>query len=105
MRRLPCWNAARQSGIGTYQTSFAVLNLNRETVRVPISTVVLTSQRVPLGDAIYSVKQKTDAEAANPLVYAKPLPGDRFTLISRVLQDSVDRCDERANMRSRTRPY
>ena len=31
--------------------------------------MVLSSQRVPLGDALYSVKQKTAAEAANPLVY------------------------------------
>jgi VWFA-related protein len=60
---------AETGRIGTYQTSFAVPNLNRETERVPISTVVLSSQRVPLGDAIYAVKQKTDAEAANPLVY------------------------------------
>src|SRR5262245_28307939 len=60
---------AETGRIGTYQTSFAVPNLNRETQRVPISTVVLSSQRVALGDAIYSVKQKVDAEAANPLVY------------------------------------
>src|SRR5206468_10855620 len=60
---------AETGRIGTYQTSFSVPNLNRETERVPINTVILSSQRVPLGDAIYSVKQKTDAEAANPLVY------------------------------------
>jgi VWFA-related protein len=60
---------AETGRIGTYQTSFAVPNLNRETERVPISTVILSSQRVPLGNAIYSVKQKADAEAANPLVY------------------------------------
>ena len=60
---------AETGRIGTYQTSFSVPNLNRETQRVPISTVILSSQRVPLGDAIYSVKQKADAEAANPLVY------------------------------------
>jgi VWFA-related protein len=60
---------AETGRIGTYQTSFSVPNLNRETQRVPISTVILSSQRVPLNDAIYSVKQKADAEAANPLVY------------------------------------
>ncbi len=60
---------AETGRIGTYQTSFSVPNLNRETERVPISTVILSSQRVPLGSAIYSVKQKADAEAANPLVY------------------------------------
>ncbi len=60
---------AETGRIGTYQTSFAVPNLNREQTRVPISTVVLSSQRVPLADALYSVKQKTAAEAANPLVH------------------------------------
>ena len=60
---------AETGRIGTYQTSFAVPNLNRELQRVPISTVVLSSQRVPLSDALYSVKQKTAAEAANPLVH------------------------------------
>jgi VWFA-related protein len=55
--------------IGTYQASFAVPNLNRELQRVPMSTVVLSSQRVPLSDALYSVKQKAAAEAVNPLVH------------------------------------
>jgi VWFA-related protein len=55
--------------IGTYQTSFTIPNLNREEKRVPISSVVLGSQRVPLADAIYSVRQKVAADAANPLVY------------------------------------
>src|SRR3954468_4980655 len=43
--------------IGTFQTSFVVPNLNRETARVPISSVVLGSQRVPPASAIYSVKK------------------------------------------------
>src|SRR4051812_3920016 len=55
--------------IGTYQAPFTVPNLNRELQRVPLSTVVLSSQRVPLSDALYSVKQKTAAESANPLVH------------------------------------
>jgi hypothetical protein len=55
--------------IGTYQAPFTVPNLNRELQRVPLSTVVLSSQRVPMSDAIYSVKQKVAAEAANPLVH------------------------------------
>jgi VWFA-related protein len=59
---------AETGRIGTYQASFAVPNLNRETRKIPISSVVLSSQRIALGDAIYSVKQKTDAEAVNPLV-------------------------------------
>src|SRR3954469_12854346 len=57
--------------IGTFQANFVIPNLNREEKRIPISTVVLSSQRTPLGEAIYNV-QKTDAEKnvnANPLVY------------------------------------
>ena len=41
---------AEAGRIGTYQTSFTVPNLNREERELPISTVVLSSQRVPLGD-------------------------------------------------------
>ncbi len=55
--------------IGTYQTAFAIPNLNKETRRVPISSVVLASQKVDLKEAIYNaVKAKDRAESANPLV-------------------------------------
>ncbi len=54
--------------IGTYQMSFTIPNLNKEEKRVPISSVVLSGQRVALGDSIYNVKQKINADAANPLV-------------------------------------
>ena len=57
--------------IGTYQTTFTIPNLNKELKHVPISSVVLSSQRVDLKDAIYNaVKTKDqDKEAAvNPLV-------------------------------------
>ena len=60
---------AETGRIGTYQAAFTVPNLNREEQRVPISSVVLSSQRVPLSDALYNVKQKAAAEAANPLVH------------------------------------
>jgi hypothetical protein len=53
--------------IGTYQAAFAVPNLNREERRLPISSVVLSSQRVPMGDALFSVEQRT-ADTVNPLV-------------------------------------
>jgi len=53
--------------IGTYQANFAIPNLNRETVRVPISSVVLGSQRMPIANAIYSVKKSADT--INPLVF------------------------------------
>ena len=56
--------------IGTYQTTFTIPNLNKEEKRVAISSVVLSSQRVPLQDALYNAikdKQKR-GETANPLV-------------------------------------
>jgi VWFA-related protein len=54
--------------IGTFQTSFTIPNLVREERRVPTSSVVLASQRVTLGDALYSVKRNGAAQTANPLV-------------------------------------
>jgi VWFA-related protein len=59
---------AETGHVGTFQTTFVVPNLDRETARVPISSVVLSSQRVPLGDALFSL-QKNDVQAANPLVF------------------------------------
>jgi VWFA-related protein len=55
--------------IGTYQKSFVVPNLEREHTQLPISTVVLTSQRVTSGDALFTVTQKISADVANPLVF------------------------------------
>src|SRR6266568_6245462 len=53
--------------IGTYQTSFTVPNLNKENKRIPISSVVLSSQRVDLKDALYNAA-KDKQEVVNPLV-------------------------------------
>jgi VWFA-related protein len=55
--------------IGTYMQPFVVPNLEREKTRLPISTVVLSTQRVLPADALYTVQQKIDAAAANPLVH------------------------------------
>ncbi len=55
--------------IGTYQTGFTVPNLGKEDVHVPISSVVLASQRVPPGEEIHSVKQRIDATGVSPLVH------------------------------------
>src|SRR4029453_10761156 len=41
--------------IGTYQGNFPVPNLNKEEKRLPISSVVLSSQRVPMSEALFSV--------------------------------------------------
>ena len=57
--------------IGTFQTSFTIPNLNKELTRVPLSSVVLSGQRVDLKDAIYNAskeKERLKEEAANPLV-------------------------------------
>jgi VWFA-related protein len=54
--------------IGTYETKFLIPNLNKEDKRIPISSVVLSSQRVDLKDALYNAVKKDKDEAANPLV-------------------------------------
>ena len=57
--------------IGTFQTSFVVPNLNKEEKRIPISSVVLSSQRVEVRDALFNAQKDKDAaknDAANPLV-------------------------------------
>ncbi|HEX4807969.1 MAG TPA: VWA domain-containing protein, partial [Bryobacteraceae bacterium] len=60
---------AETGRIGTFQTKFVVPNLNKEMKRLPISSVVLSSQRVDLKDALFNaVKNKDRAETANPLV-------------------------------------
>ena len=57
--------------IGTFQTTFVIPNLNKETKRVAISSVVLSGQRVPLTAAIYNAtkgKEQAKDNAADPLV-------------------------------------
>jgi VWFA-related protein len=58
--------------IGTFETTFTIPNLNKELKHVPISSVVLSSQRVDFKDALYNtVKNTKDQDknsAANPLV-------------------------------------
>src|ERR1700722_17841652 len=57
--------------IGTYQTTFVIPNLNKEDAHVPISSVVLSSQRVDLKDALFNAeknKSRTKEEDVNPLV-------------------------------------
>lgn len=57
--------------IGTYQTTFMIPNLNKEVKRVPISAVVLGSQRADIKNVLYDAakaKDRAKEEAANPLV-------------------------------------
>jgi VWFA-related protein len=60
---------AETGRIGTYETPFVIPNLNKEEKRIPVSSVVLSTQRVDLKEAIYNaLKNKDQAEATNPLV-------------------------------------
>jgi len=63
---------AETGRIGTYQSNLVVPNLMKEEKLIPISSVVLSSQRVDRRDALYNAaKDKTAAAAAalvNPLI-------------------------------------
>jgi VWFA-related protein len=62
---------AETGRIGTYQASFAIPNLMKEEKRIPISSVVLSSQRVDLKEALYNAaknKLAVAAQESNPLV-------------------------------------
>jgi hypothetical protein len=65
--------------IGTFQTSFIIPNLNKETKQVAISSVVLSGQRTPMTEAVYNATKGKEAAkdaAADPLVQngAKLIP-------------------------------
>ncbi len=78
---------AETGRIGTYQMQFTVPNLNKELKRVPISSVVLSNQRVAVGDSIYNVKQKIDSTSVDPLV----LNGQKLVpSVTRVFSKSTD---------------
>jgi hypothetical protein len=53
--------------IGTFMSKFVIPNLNKEDKRIPISSVVLSSQRVALSEALYTAGKDKD-QIANPLV-------------------------------------
>ena len=62
---------AETGRIGTYQTPFVIPNLMREEKRIPISSVVLSSQHVDMKEALFNAakdKNAAAAQAANPLV-------------------------------------
>ena len=62
---------AETGRIGTYQTSFIIPNLNKELKHIPISSVVMGSQRIDLKNALFNASKSKDQnknEAANPLV-------------------------------------
>jgi VWFA-related protein len=62
---------AETGRIGTYMHQFVIPNLNKEDKRIPISSVVLASQRIDLKDSLFSAGKESAqalAQAANPLV-------------------------------------
>jgi VWFA-related protein len=54
--------------IGTFMTKFVIPNLNKELKRVPISSVVLSGQRMEVRDALFNVAQKDKLPPVDPLV-------------------------------------
>ncbi len=57
--------------IGTYQTEFVIPNLNKVEKEIPISSVVLSSQRADAGDTLFDTarsKDRAKEDAVNPLV-------------------------------------
>ncbi len=67
--------------MGTYAMPFTVPNLNKETQRIPISSVILSSQRVDLRDALFEAAKSKSAQAAQTL---HPLVHDGQKLIPSV---------------------
>jgi hypothetical protein len=59
---------AETGRIGTYLRTFVIPNLNKEEHRVPISSVVLSSQTVNMQDALFNAKDKGKAQNYSPLV-------------------------------------
>jgi hypothetical protein len=61
---------AETGRIGTYQTDFVVPNLNKEMQRLPMSSVVLSSQREAMTDALFNAgkDKKAKEQVANPLI-------------------------------------
>lgn len=56
--------------IGTFQANFVVPNLNKEVLHLPISSAVLSSQRVAMTEAAFNTGKTKEAKAqvANPLI-------------------------------------
>ena len=63
---------AETGRIGTYQTTFVIPNLNKEEKRITISSVVLSSQRQDMRDAVFNAAKDKDKgqiqQSVNPLV-------------------------------------
>jgi hypothetical protein len=58
---------AETGRIGTYNGKFVIPNLNKEEKRIPISSVVLSSQRIPMNEALFNAS-KEKVQAVDPLI-------------------------------------
>jgi hypothetical protein len=54
--------------IGTFDKKLVIPDLTAETVRLPISSVILSSQRMDTAAAVFSAQKDKKVEAANPLI-------------------------------------
>src|SRR5262245_3717338 len=80
---------AETGRIGTYQAEFTVPNLNKELQRLPISSVVLSAQRIAMSEALANTGKNKEARAQ----IANPMIDDGFKLIpsvTRVFRASRD---------------
>ena len=60
---------AETGRIGTYMAKFTIPNLNKEDKRIPISSLVLSGQRMDIRDTLVNAaKDKGKSDLANPLV-------------------------------------
>jgi VWFA-related protein len=72
---------AETGRIGTFQMNFQIPNLSKEEKRIPISSVILSGQRLDLQDALYNATKEKSREATNA---ANPLVQDGQKLIPSV---------------------
>lgn len=76
--------------MGTFEMRFLVPNLNQELQRIPISPVVLSSQRVDMREALFNASKGEKGQKAQ---LVNPLVQDGFKLIpsvTRVFRKSAD---------------
>ena len=76
--------------MGTFEMRFLVPNLNQELQRIPISPVVLSSQRVDMRESLFNASKGEKGQKAQ---LVNPLVQDGFKLIppvTRVFRKSAD---------------
>lgn len=67
--------------IGTYQTDLNIPNLNKESIHIPISSIVLSGQRVSVQDALFNAQKSKQEAKANAV---DPLTADGYKIIPSV---------------------